>query len=124
MSKPPEPPDEVAAYIATLNAEQETALHTVRTLVHAAIPGLGEKISYKILAFTRNDDVVLFAAAWKKHIGMYPIPRFDSSLDDRLEPFRAAKDALHMPYRTPVPEGLIEDLVIAIVARHDATRAS
>lgn len=123
MTEPPLPPADVAAYLAELNPEQAAGLREVRTRVHAAVDGLEEKISYRIPAFTRNGQVVLFAAAWKRHVGMYPIPRFDSPLDDRLEPFRAAKDAVHLPYRRPVPDGLIEDLVISIVARHDAKRS-
>ncbi len=112
------PPD-VDSYLAALPTDRHEAFRTVRTRIHAAVAGLGETISYKMPAVTRNGDVVLFFAAWKHHIGMYPIPPLDDPLEARVAPFRAATDTIRLPYRQPIPDGLIEDLTAAIVTRHD-----
>jgi uncharacterized protein YdhG (YjbR/CyaY superfamily) len=111
-------PTDVDAYLVTLPADRHDACSAVRARIHA-VAGLGETISYKMPAVTRHGDVVLFFAAWKHHIGMYPIPPFDGTLEARIAPFRAATDTIRFPYRQPIPDGLIEDLTAAIVARHD-----
>jgi uncharacterized protein YdhG (YjbR/CyaY superfamily) len=112
-------PADVDAYLASLPADRHEVFTMVRARIHAAISGLGETISYTMPAVTRNGDVVLFFAAWKHHIGMYPIARFDDPLEARVAPFRAAKDTVRFPYKKAIPDGLIEALTVAIVARHD-----
>ena len=113
-------PIDVDAYLATLPADRHEPFTTVRARIHASVAGLGETISYKMPAITRHGDVVLFFAAWKHHIGMYPIPPFDGPLEARITPFRAATDTIRFPYRQAIPDGLIEDLTAAIVAIHDS----
>jgi uncharacterized protein YdhG (YjbR/CyaY superfamily) len=110
---------DVDAYVAGLPSEHRDKLTAVRDRIHDAVAGLGETISYKMPAVTRNGDVVLFFAAWKRHIGMYPIPAFEGPLESRVAPFRAATDTIRFPYRQPIPDGLIEDVTAAIVANHD-----
>jgi uncharacterized protein YdhG (YjbR/CyaY superfamily) len=112
-------PTDVDDYLARLPADRHDAFTTVRKRVHTASAGLGETISYKMPAITWHGDIVLFVAAWKHHIGMYPIPHFEGPLEARIAPFRAATDTVRLPYRQPIPDALIEDLVAAIVARHD-----
>jgi uncharacterized protein YdhG (YjbR/CyaY superfamily) len=110
---------DVDAYVAESPAEHRDKVAAVRDRIHASVAGLGETISYKMPAVTRNGDVVMFFAAWKRHIGMYPIPAFDGPLESRVAPFRAATDTIRFPYRQPIPDGLIEDITAAIVANHD-----
>lgn len=112
-------PTDVDAYLAELPAETQHRFTLVRDRIHASVAGLGETISYKMPAVTRNGDVVLFFAAWKHHIGLYPIPRFDDPLEARVAPYRAATDTIRFPYRQAIRDGLIEDLTAAIVALHD-----
>lgn len=112
-------PTDVDAYLAALPTDRHDPFIAVRERIHAAVAGLGETISYKMPAVTRDGHVVMFFAAWKQHIGIYPIPPFDDPLEARIAPFRAATDTVRFPYRVAIPDGLIEDLTAAIVARHD-----
>ena len=77
-------PADVDAYLAALPTERHDVFNVVRERIHASVAGLGETISYKMPAVTRNGDVVLFFAAWKQHIGIYPIPPFDGPLEARV----------------------------------------
>lgn len=115
-------PTDVDTYLATLPLDGRKAFTAVRARIHAAVAGLGETISYKMPAVTRRGDIVLFFAAWKHHIGMYPIPTFDDPLEARVAPFRAATDTVRFPYKQAIPDGLIEDLTTTIVALHDDHR--
>jgi uncharacterized protein YdhG (YjbR/CyaY superfamily) len=111
-------PTDVDTYLATLPADRHEPFTAVRERIHASVAGLGETISYKMPAVTRHGDIVLYFAAWKHHIGMYPIPTFDGPLEARVAPFRAATDTIRFPYNQAIPDGLIEDLTATIVVRH------
>ena len=50
-------------------------------------------------------------AAWKKHLGLYPLPPMDDELAARVEPYRGAKDAMQLRYDRPVPYDLVERVV-------------
>ncbi len=112
-------PVDVDAYVADLPADHRERFGDVRERIHAGVAGLGETISYKMPAVSRNGDIVLFFASWKHHTGLYPIPRFDGPLEDRVSPYRAARDTVRLPHRQPIPDGLVEAMTTAIVALHD-----
>lgn len=118
MKNAPNPPArsaEVDDYIAALTSQQQEAITQVRERIHATVDGLGEKISYKIPGVTIDGKVVLFFAAWKTHIGMYPIPVFDDPLEARVKPHRAAKDTIRFMYRDGIPDGLVEAIARAMI---------
>ena len=109
----------VDTYLQELPADHQVRFAEVRERLHAAVPGLGETISYKMPAFTHEGDVVLFAASWKQHIGLYPIPRFDEELEAKVAPYRAATDTVRLLHRQPLPEGLLEAITAEVVARRE-----
>ena len=53
----------------------------------------------------------MYYAAWKQHIGMYPIPAAEPALESRIAPYRAAKDTVRFTYKKPIPYELIDDVV-------------
>jgi uncharacterized protein YdhG (YjbR/CyaY superfamily) len=109
---------DVDRYFAALPEDRRVALADVRRRIHGAVEGLGERISYNMPAVTCNGHVVLFFAAWKTHIGLYPIPRFeDADLEARVAPLRAAKDTVRLAYKRPIPDGLVEAIAEAVAAR-------
>jgi uncharacterized protein YdhG (YjbR/CyaY superfamily) len=55
-------------------------------------------------------DLVSFAA-WKHHIGLYPLPAVDDALARELAPYRAAKSTVRFPLGQPMPYSLIARLV-------------
>jgi uncharacterized protein YdhG (YjbR/CyaY superfamily) len=116
-------PIDVDAYLAGLPAERSERFRDVRHRIHAGVGGLGETISYKMPAVTRDGDVVLFFASWKHHTGLYPVPRFDGVLEERVSSYRAATDTVRFPHRQPIPDDLIEAITAAIIARHDGLPA-
>ena len=49
----------------------------------------------------------LHYAAWKKHVGIYPVATAPEPLESELAPFRAAKDSINFPYSVPIPYDLV-----------------
>jgi uncharacterized protein YdhG (YjbR/CyaY superfamily) len=65
----------VDKYINSFPKGVRTTLKGVRQTIRKAMPE--EAISYQILAFKLNGRDVVYFAAWKHHISLYPIPKGD-----------------------------------------------
>ncbi len=79
MAKPNRAKD-IDGYISQFPAEVQAILEKVRTTIHHAAPEAKETISYLMPAFKQHGILVYFAA-WEKHIGMYPPISGDKALE-------------------------------------------
>lgn len=105
-------PKNVDDYIARFPPDVRPVLRKVRQTVRAVAPVAEERISYGIPAYRLDGDLVYFAA-FKKHIGMYPPVRGDEKLIKQLERYRGEKGNLKFPLDEPMPYGLIRKVVLA-----------
>ena len=101
-------------YIATFPAEVQAILQEVRRTIHAASPGSAEKISYQIVKVTLGHGGVIFLGGWKRHIGLYPVPRSDDPIEADIAPYRATKDTVRLPLGKPIPYELIARIVATL----------
>jgi len=111
------PAASVDDYIAGFPPDVQSILQQVRQAIHSAVPEPVEKIRYGMPAVMLGGRYAVHFAAWKKHIGLYPIPTLEEPLEAEIAPFRAAKDSVNFPYSTPIPYDLIRRVTAAIVAR-------
>jgi len=112
-------PATVDEYIAGFEPDVQERLRLVRSTLHAAVPGMTDGIRYGMPVVAVDGAYVVHYAAWKHHIGMYPIPVFSgdrAELEEELAPLRSSKDTIKLLYRDPVPTGLLERLIRALVA--------
>ena len=100
-------PKTIDEYISAFSPEVQAILQRVRQVVRRAAPDAEEAISYKIPAFKLNGVLVYFAA-FKKHIGFYPPIRGDSRLEKAVSPYAGEKGNLRFPLDQPIPYALIE----------------
>jgi uncharacterized protein YdhG (YjbR/CyaY superfamily) len=107
-------------YLATLPDLARSVMEELRRTVHAVVPGVGETIRYKMPTFTLDGESLVHLAAWKNHVGLYPLPPLDGELATEVEPYRGAKDAMHLPLRGPVPYELVGRVVSVLVDRRRA----
>ena len=98
-------------YIEGFPEETQKALREVWATVKALVPVAEEYISYKMPAFKVNGEYFIHFSAWKKHIGMYPIPAGNEAFQKQIEPFRSAKSSLNFPLDKPMPIKLIEKFI-------------
>jgi len=89
-------------YIATFPEEIQKKLQEIRATIKAAAPDAEEKISYKMPAFAQNGILVYFAA-WKNHIGFYPIPSGTQAFKQELSAYESSKGAVKFPLDKPMP---------------------
>jgi uncharacterized protein YdhG (YjbR/CyaY superfamily) len=97
-------------YIAAFPPDVQAILKKIRSTVRKAAPRADEKISYRIPAFFQN-GIVIYFAAFKKHIGVYPPIRGDEKLNKALARYRGEKGNLQFPLDEPIPYGLITRIV-------------
>jgi uncharacterized protein YdhG (YjbR/CyaY superfamily) len=103
-------PRSIDEYIAGQPAKVRAILTRIRRTIARAAPAAQEKISYRMPAFTLNGVLVYFAA-FKAHIGLYPPVRGDARLEKALAPYAGAKGNLRLPLDQPMPYDLITRLV-------------
>jgi uncharacterized protein YdhG (YjbR/CyaY superfamily) len=104
------PPENIDEYIAAAPAEVRPILEKIRRTIAAAAPGAEEVISYRIPAFRLNGIVVYFAA-FKHHIGLYPPVRGDAKLEKAVARYAGPKGNLKFPLDEPIPYALITRIV-------------
>jgi len=100
-------PRNIDEYIAAFAPDVQAILQQVRQVVRSAAPDAEEAISYQIPAFKQNGVLVYFAA-FKKHIGFYPPVRGDERLVKAASPYAGEKGNLKFPLDQPIPFKLIE----------------
>lgn len=108
-------------YIATFPPDVQAILQKIRTTVAKAIPKAQEKISYRIPAFALDGDVIYFAA-FKKHIGVFP-PVRDAKLRKEVARYAGPKGNLQFPLTERIPYALIGRIAKAR-AKENAARAA
>lgn len=113
----PAPPD-IDAYIAARSEPARSILTQLRNTVRASVPDAVESISYGMAAFHYRTKPLLYLAAWKHHIGLYPVA-FDTPFEDEIAPLRAAKDTVQLKYDKPVPYDLVSRIVAARAEKLD-----
>jgi uncharacterized protein YdhG (YjbR/CyaY superfamily) len=96
-------------YIAAVPEEHRTTLQKIRETIRAAAPDSQERISYGMPAFWQG-EVLIYFAAMKGHIGIYPTNSGMAAFADRLSEYKPAKGTFRIPYGNPVPYELIAEI--------------
>jgi uncharacterized protein YdhG (YjbR/CyaY superfamily) len=102
----------VQAYVAKSPVESRKALKELRTLIKRAAPGATEKISYGIPTFDLDGHYLVYLAAWRKHISLYPVTGgVAREFKEEIKPYRTGKGTLQFPLAQRIPKGLIRRIV-------------
>lgn len=97
-------------YIKSFPPEIQKKLEEIRTTIKMIVPNAGEKISYGMPTFTLNGNLVYFAA-FKSHIGFYPIPSGMEAFKDELKAYKTGKGSVQFHIDKPLPIDLISRIV-------------
>jgi uncharacterized protein YdhG (YjbR/CyaY superfamily) len=118
-------PRNIDEYIASFSPEVREILEKIRSTIRNAAPGAQETISYRMPMFRLNRVLVYFAA-FKKHIGLYPPVRGDARLEKAISRYAGEKGNLQFPLDQPIPFSLIGRIVKLRVKQNSskATRSA
>ncbi len=112
-------PATIDEYIACFPADIQAILQNIRAVVKKAAPGAEEAIKYQMPTFTLHGNLIHFGA-YKKHIGMYPVPAGDEKLGRDLAPYAGDKGTMRFPLAAPIPYSLIGRIIKARVKQDRA----
>lgn len=103
-------PKTIGEYIAGFPPDVQKILENIRETIRAAAPKAEEAISYQMPTFKLNGNLVHFAA-FKRHIGFYPVPSGIEKFKDELSIYQQGKGSVQFPLNQPIPYELISRIV-------------
>ena len=118
------PPKDIDEYIGGFPDDVQVILDKVRATISKAAPDAKEVISYQMPAFKQHGILVYFAA-WKQHIGLYPPISGDKVkvIEKAVARYAGPKGNLQFPLDQPMPYALIERIV-KLRVKQDAAKAA
>ena len=106
---------DVDAYIAEFPHDIQEVLQSIRKAVRASAPEAEETIKYGIPTYVLHGNLVHFGG-FSKHIALYPAPKKDEALREKIEPFLSGQSTLKFPLGKTIPIALIKQIVKYLVA--------
>jgi uncharacterized protein YdhG (YjbR/CyaY superfamily) len=110
MQKGSIPAKNIDEYIEGFAEEVQINLEKIRNTIKKIVPEAHETISYGMPAFQWKGTLVYFAA-YKNHIGFYPMPTAIEAFKDELTGYKLAKGTIQFPINAPIPLDLIARIV-------------
>jgi uncharacterized protein YdhG (YjbR/CyaY superfamily) len=111
----------VDEYIARCAPAARRPLKRIRAIVRAVAPNAEEIISYGIPAF-RQHGILIYFAAFKSHIGLYPPIKGNRALEKAASEYTGPKGNLKFRLEEPIPCTLVDRIVRWRVRRSLPTR--
>ena len=109
--------DSIDTYLDTLPELPRTIMGRIRELIANTVPGAQEAIRYGMPTALLDGASIVYYAAWKKHVGLYPVYRGPAEYEEKIAPWRDWKDTVRFPLAAEVPFDVIELIVAIQVAR-------
>ena len=97
--------------LATTSAPQREVLERIRHLIHAAVPGAEEVMTYGMPGFKYRGRYLVAFAAFKDHMSVFPTSAPIEVFKDRLADFKTSKGTIQFTAQHPIPEALVTDIV-------------
>ena len=111
-------PNTINAYIAAFPPAVQAILEQIRMTIRETAPDAEETMAYHMPTFTLNGQYLVYFAAYKKHIGLYPAPIGISEFTEDLAAYESGKGTLKFPFDKPIPFDLITNIVKFRVAEN------
>lgn len=97
-------------YIRETPENVQEKLQTLRLIIQEEAPEAEEAIRYQIPTFILHGNLVHFAA-FKNHIGFYPVPSGITAFQQELASYKQGKGSVQFPLDQPMPYDLIRRIV-------------
>ena len=100
----------IDAYIKSFPEDVQAILERLRQTIRKAAPKAVESISYQIPTFKLNGKGLVYFAAFKNHIGFYPIHAGAEGFKQELSGYKQGKGSVQFPLDRPIPYDLVSKI--------------
>jgi len=101
---------EVKAYIDIFESKIQKRLLTIREIVFSFVPFAEETIKYKMPTIVYHGNLLHYAA-FKNHIGIYPLPEVIETLKKELKIFKKGKGSIQFQNNEEFPIEIIRTII-------------
>ncbi|MFN3452675.1 MAG: iron chaperone [Sphingorhabdus sp.] len=101
-------PTSIDIYLERLPNDSRAIIQNIRQRIMVAAPDAVEAIKYGMPTATIHGQNILYYAAWKTHIGLYPIYRGSADFEVVIARYRDKKDSVRFPLNAPIPFDVID----------------
>ena len=102
---------EIEDYFAQFPVDIQNRLARIRSICLEEVPDADEAIKYRMPTIIWHGNLLHYAA-FKNHIGIYPLPSVLVSLEKDLADYKTGKGSIQFDNDKPLPEVLIKKIVI------------
>jgi uncharacterized protein YdhG (YjbR/CyaY superfamily) len=103
-------PETIDEYIKAFPKDVQSVLEKIRQSIRKAVPEAEETISYRMPTFKLKGRVLVYFAAFRRHIGLFPpAPR---EFKNEVSKYEGPKGNLKFPTDEPIPYDLITRIVL------------
>ena len=102
---------DIDEYISWFPDDVRKILTKIRTTIKKVAPKAVELISYQIPTFKIDGKVLIYFAAFQKHVSVYPAPRSVEEFKDELKDYKGGTGTVQFPLDSPIPYDLISRIV-------------
>jgi uncharacterized protein YdhG (YjbR/CyaY superfamily) len=105
------------AYFATLTPEARRVVRRLLREIKAAAPNAVAVFSYRIPGYRLLGQPLLWAAGFKRHVGLYPVTaRLQTAHSRALSGLRTSTGTVQFPLKEPLPLSLVRKLIRGRIA--------
>lgn len=115
-------PKTIDEYLSKVEPRQRAELERIRALVKQLVPSAEETISYSMPTLKYKNRALVYFTAAKKHMSFMPSSWAIEAFKDKLTGYKTTEHAIQFTLDNPLPDALIEELVLNHVRDIDADR--
>lgn len=113
----------VTEYLLDIPEQTIERIDELQAAIKAAVPAAEEVISYNMPAYKLHGKVLVYFAAYAKHVGFYPTASPMVVFADELSKYKTSKGAIQFPLDKKIPAALVKKIVKHRIAE-EAERAA
>ena len=100
----------IESYITSFPPETQERLLQIRSIFLKEVPDAQEDIKYQMPTLIWHGNLIHYAA-FKNHIGVYPLPYVIEALKDDIRNLKTGKGSIQFSNSVPLPVELIQKIV-------------
>ncbi|HQQ97069.1 MAG TPA: DUF1801 domain-containing protein [Cyclobacteriaceae bacterium] len=99
-------------YIAEFPQDTRIVLEQIREAIRRQVSQAEETISYGMPSFKLNGRYLIYFAAYKQHIGLYPVPNNNAGFEEDFAAYKTSgRGTIQFPLNKPMPLNLIKKIL-------------